>query len=488
MAKSIAKASALIAGVAGGAMAVYVKRSMAAIDATAKFADRIGIAVDELTKLRLAAELTGVQASALDMGLQRMTRRIAEAARGTGEAVDALRALGLDAQALAAMSPDEQFRAIAEAMSRVESQGERVRLAFKLFDSEGVALVNTLALGADGLDEVGRKADALGISFSRVDAAAVERANDAITFLKRAIDGVSNSIAIALAPHLERSAKALTDWAGKGDNVAKVGVFIAKSFVVVKAAANDLVRGFQFLYEAAKVAILFIAESVTGLVSVVAGASTSVLEFLGISAGGLKDFAETARAMSASLQDQTDQAAESLANLATSARNDGLLSIAEQFEKIDAAARKATRATEEFSEVTPPDLSAFDEFSKKFEDLKRFAEQLIDATRTPLERFEKQLVRIEEAFREGLIDEETYRRAIEKAKSELADATAPDTAGATTPRTADFQQIDLSRIAIGGVDSASPRPLEIKSAAIDQLLNYVEQIAVNGAPARMAGG
>ena len=47
--------------------------------------------------------------------------------------------------------------------AKIEDPAERVRLAFKLFDSEGVALVNLLRDGSDGLDEMRERARDLGI-------------------------------------------------------------------------------------------------------------------------------------------------------------------------------------------------------------------------------------------------------------------------------------------------------------------------------------
>ena len=111
---------------AGAAMAVaFGRQQLQSIDNLAKMSDRLGLATEELQGLRRAAELTGVQTSALDMGIQRMTRRVAEAARGTGEAKDAIKELGLDAKTLSAMPVQEQFREIAGAMEGVGSQSQR---------------------------------------------------------------------------------------------------------------------------------------------------------------------------------------------------------------------------------------------------------------------------------------------------------------------------------------------------------------------------
>lgn len=170
------------------------------IDKLAKTSDKIGIATDALTSLHLSAQLSGVSIGTMDMALQRMTRRVAEAAGGSGEAVNALKELGLSAKHLATLSPDQQLYAIADAMQGVEGQSNRVRLAMKLFDSEGVALVNTLAGGSQALREQAKEAEALGLTISRIDAAKVEQANDAMLKAGAATEAITNSLTVELAP------------------------------------------------------------------------------------------------------------------------------------------------------------------------------------------------------------------------------------------------------------------------------------------------
>ncbi|MCV6612446.1 MAG: hypothetical protein OIF55_16920 [Amphritea sp.] len=196
------------AKVAGAAMGVAVTGALTlmynyqaqVIDQTAKFADRIGISTEALTQFRHGAELTGVGARSMDMALQRMTRRIQEAAGGSGEAAPALRQLGLDAATLGQMTPDQQLHALADAFTQVESQSERVRLAFKLFDSEGVAMVNMLSNGSQGLRAMADEADALGITLSRIDANKVEMANDAMFKVKQTSTAFQQHLTTELAP------------------------------------------------------------------------------------------------------------------------------------------------------------------------------------------------------------------------------------------------------------------------------------------------
>ena len=99
------------------------------------------------------------------MALQRFTRRAAEAAQGTGEAKDALAQMGiaLRDQSGNLRRSEDLLADVADAFARIEDPAERVRLAFKLFDSEGVALVNLLRDGSGALEEMRDRARDLGI-------------------------------------------------------------------------------------------------------------------------------------------------------------------------------------------------------------------------------------------------------------------------------------------------------------------------------------
>jgi len=151
MAATAAKWGAAAVAAGAAATAALVRSGLESVDALAKTSDKLGVTTQALASLRFAAEQTGVETNKFDVALQRFTRRLADAASGTGPAVKAFDALGLSAQQLIKLSPDQALAKVADQMNKVENQSQRVSLAFKLFDSEGVDLVNTLKLGSDGL-------------------------------------------------------------------------------------------------------------------------------------------------------------------------------------------------------------------------------------------------------------------------------------------------------------------------------------------------
>lgn len=206
IAKGVLVFGAVTAGLYGTAKAARAARDafleyLATYDQMAKVGRKLGIATEALGGLRHAAEQTaGVSTGVFDTAMQRMVRRVAEAAHGTGEAVNALRDLRLDARQLAAMSPDMQFLAIADAMRSVDTQGDRVRLTMKLFDTEGVALVNTLTEGSDKLRDFMREASRLGIAPDSATTGAVEAFNDQMDRTRKVWQGVRAEINATFLP------------------------------------------------------------------------------------------------------------------------------------------------------------------------------------------------------------------------------------------------------------------------------------------------
>jgi hypothetical protein len=192
-----------LAGIAAaGSLAALVDRSISAADATAKTADKIGVGVEALQELRYAAQLAGIEQRTLDMALQRFTRRTAEAAKGTGEARDALAQMGIALKDNSGRirRTEDLLGDVAEAFRNIPDPAERVRLAFKLFDSEGVAMVGMLADGADGLETMRARARDLGIVLEDDLVRDAERARDELDTLGRVISANLTRAVLDLAP------------------------------------------------------------------------------------------------------------------------------------------------------------------------------------------------------------------------------------------------------------------------------------------------
>jgi len=241
--------TALVSAVGAAGLGLLVSNSLKATDALAKTAGKIGTTTEALSALQFAGQLTGVEVNTMNMALQRFTRRASEAAVGTGEAKGAIRELGIDARSLVRLPLDERMLVLADAFEGVESEADRLRLAFKLFDSEGAALVNTLGMGRDGLSELLGEARSLGVVMSANAAKGVEDANDALFRMQSLFGGVVKQTVAALAPAISALAdlmttKVLTSFGDTEDSIRKFAQTLAKDAVGGMIAA---VKGFEGL-------------------------------------------------------------------------------------------------------------------------------------------------------------------------------------------------------------------------------------------------
>lgn len=204
------KLSGVLAGAFGArAMAGFIKGQVEFADKILKTTQRIGGTTEAFSELAHVADLSGVSFDKLTQGMQRMTRRIAEAAMDSGEAVAALKELGLSASRLKALQIDEQFEEVADALSAITNESDKTRLAMKLFDSEGVALLQTMTNGAAGIREMRDEARELGLTLSEENAVAAAEANNEMTKFRAVVSGLGQDLAISLIPGLTAGTEAL---------------------------------------------------------------------------------------------------------------------------------------------------------------------------------------------------------------------------------------------------------------------------------------
>jgi len=242
-AKSMTRAVQAFAAVfVGGKLIGAINRSSDAIDKLGKTASKLGIGTQELGALQFAAEQSGIKVETLNMALQRSTRRISEAANGTGSAVKALEELGLSAEQLNQLSPDEQLNAIADAMETVSSESDKVRLSFSLFDSAGVDLVNMLKGGSASLKAYAAEAASLGILIDESMVKGVEAANDASNRLSKSFGLVATTINVQLAPYIKYAADSMVILS---QQITDSGTAMGSFNSIVKVVAKGVIGSFQ---------------------------------------------------------------------------------------------------------------------------------------------------------------------------------------------------------------------------------------------------
>ncbi len=305
----IAAAAAVAAAAAAGV--AMVRSGLQTVDARAKLAQSLGTTVASIQTLERAGELAGVSMSGIEQATKDLTRRLSQAAAGTGLAADALDRLGLSATDLIALPLDQRVGAINAAIEKFVPAAERAAVAGQLFGEEGSIAMSRIDTAT--LRQATEDVLAFGVVVSEQDADQIERTNDAISRLGLIWRGLSNQLAVAAAPALEAVADAMAAVAsrtgplgiairGLFDNIGRLTTyaatlagFLAGRWVAGMAVAALSVRGL-----ATALVILRGALIRTGIGALIVGAGELVYQFtqlaakvggVGAALGLLKDVA-----------------------------------------------------------------------------------------------------------------------------------------------------------------------------------------------------
>jgi hypothetical protein len=241
-------------------------------DQIAKMGRRTGVSVETLSELAYAADLSGASLETLEAGLRRMQRSIVEAAQGSQTAVDALALLGLTVENFRGLSPEQQFKLIAERISKIESPAVRAAAAMELLGRSGTQLLPLMADGARGIEALQQQARDLGLTMSTEDAKAAEALNDTFDTLWKVLKQGVFIIGSALAPAL----KAASEWITSTVVTTTAWIKENKGLVLtlLKVAAGILAGGLALM--ALGYAITTVGAIMGALAGIIAGVGTAI--------------------------------------------------------------------------------------------------------------------------------------------------------------------------------------------------------------------
>jgi hypothetical protein len=297
-------------------------------DQVAKMAKRTGLSVETLSELRFVASQTGTEFESLEMAFRKMQRSIYDAGRGLSTAVDALEDLGLTFKDLDGLSPEQQFKLLADRISQVEDPTRKAAIAMSLFGRTGTNLLPMFAAGAKGIEELQEEARRLGLTMSGEDAKAAEDFTDALDSLWKVVKMGVFHVGAALAPVLQEITETITgvavkvsEWIQQNRDlivtVLKVaaavfagGIALAMLGTVISGLGSALgvlitvVTGVGVVFKLLGAVIAFLVSPIGLVIAAVAalgaylvyatGAGGKALTWLGEKFGVLKDDALTA--------------------------------------------------------------------------------------------------------------------------------------------------------------------------------------------------
>jgi len=262
-------------GSALAAPAIVAAKSFARMgDQVAKMAKRTGLSVETLSELRFVASQTGTEFESLEMAFRRMQRSIYDAGRGLSTARDALADLGLRFEDLNGLSPEQQFKLLADAISRIDDPTRKAGIAMSLLGRSGTNLLPMFAHGAAGIEKLQAEARRLGLTMSGKDAKAAEDLTDAFDKLWKVVKMVVFQVGAALGPALTEIGERMAAWASSA--ISWIGQNRGLIVSLAKLAAGIVAAG-AALIAVGKAVTLF-----TSLMSVAATALGALLSPIGM--------------------------------------------------------------------------------------------------------------------------------------------------------------------------------------------------------------
>ncbi len=395
-----------VAGAAAGiVLGKMVSTAIKNADEMTKMSQSVGVSVETLTAMAHAADLSGVSVETLAKAFKITAQRAAETATGTGEAIEAYKALGISVTDTdgALKNSDVLMLEIADKFAVMENGAGKTALAIDLFGRSGADLIPMLNQGRAGLEEMTDEARQLGLVIDTETGQAAERFRDNLTRLNGVKVGLVNTITQAVLPTLEAYTNSMVDSAKETDSMAKAGEFAATSLKLLLTAGTLV-----------KVAFDAVGSTIGGMGAV-------IWEFVN---GNWKNAWDLAGDVVDDFKGDMTAAADSIGDIWNTAAANVEASAPETGKKL--AAPLAVAATE--VEVEAAKLQrTVDRYEAE---LVSSAQRVFEGTRTPVEQFGMTIGELDELLEQGAISMDTYTRAVANANEKLSglaeDSSVPD--------------------------------------------------------------
>ncbi len=199
-----------------------LKETIDAGDGLSKLAQKSGIAIEKLSELRYAGELSDVSIEALAKGVKTLGNNMAAAAAGNKEQVELFKTLGVSVRDANGnlRSTDDVLGDVADKFAGWNDGAGKAAIASKLFgDKLGTQLIPLLNSGKKGLADSAEEARKLGVIFGSDLGRNMEAFNDNLSRISAAAEAAKIALANQLLPTLNSTAEAFIK------NVKNAGLF-----------------------------------------------------------------------------------------------------------------------------------------------------------------------------------------------------------------------------------------------------------------------
>lgn len=231
--------SAAAGGLIAGLGATAYKSAQAA-DEINTLAKQTGLSTAEIQKYKYAADLIDVDLETITKSHAKLTKNMATAAKGTGDAAAAFKSLGVSVTNADGSLRNNKavFNETIDALARVENETQRDAYAMAIFGKSAQDLNPLILGGSQALEQLGMDAENAGLILSQDTLDSANQFNDAIDTLKAKTGGsfakIGAELATLLTPLLEKAAAALekvVNWLTNLSPTAQIVILVILALV-----------------------------------------------------------------------------------------------------------------------------------------------------------------------------------------------------------------------------------------------------------------
>jgi hypothetical protein len=434
------KAIAAGATVAGAAVTKMTADALRDADRFQKLGIAIGTSTEALSQLEFVAQQTGSSFDTVEKGLVKVQKAITDGADGMTTYTRAFDDLGLSAEELINLKPEEQLLVIADAYKEMGTSTETTAAIQSLFGTRiAKDLLPMLKLGGDGIEAMMMQADSLGITISQDFADAAATFNDSLNLVKNQATGFGRQLTEGMLPALQDVFDAFYAQTEAQNSAIESGRFLgdfikalASIFIVLKAAIKGVIDVLLSLVFAA----IEVVKGLTPLKDILAALVTGDFPALAAAAAnlkkngldtltqGFKNAADEIRTgMGEATLDVSDAfsllddvwtgAAETAANQLTPATNgqaEAARRLAEESEELEAEQTKLVETQDQLARMTEEATSQLDQMRAALFPVEQAAKD-----------FEDQIQFLNEEVVLGTISQAEYNRLVAAATDAYAE-------------------------------------------------------------------
>ena len=199
-AKGIAAMGAAAASAASAVGAMVTKAAYNADDINT-MAKQYSMSVEDIQKFQYATEQIDVPLETLTGSMQKLTKNMATASKGTGDAYEAFKALGVEItnQDGTLRDRNEVFNEAINALANIENETQRDAYAMQIFGKSAADLNPLILGGADALKTLGDQAESAGLILEQDQLDTLNLLSDAIDTFKATLAGTGNLLSTEFA-------------------------------------------------------------------------------------------------------------------------------------------------------------------------------------------------------------------------------------------------------------------------------------------------